>query len=284
MCRAVVEGGRRCPCTRGDRRRAYQRLRYAARQAATAAVGEHTTATVDDPSSAEPSSLEQRRAETTAAVDEALTALRDADRSGDPDVHEAYLNAVLDHGAVLRDIADQKIERAYAEHRLDDASVSAETAAVAEELEQIESEWREAKKHTDNYLTADGTSFVSDDAAAAIDHARNTYATAKQDIYRRALARSKEINEQRAQLAKQVYYEELSRERSFGGPVVGPRLRSLQHRQDDQSRPSYVHRFHGAVSRRDGRARQQSRRHARQTIEGQGALHRRRPAAQPPHP
>ena len=201
MCCAVVEGGRRCPYTRGDRRRAYQRMRYAARQAATAAVGEHTTATVDDPSSAEPSILEQRRAETTAAVDEALTALRDADRSGDPDVHEAYLNAVLDHGAVLRDIADQTIERAYAEHRLDDASVRAETAAVAEELEQIESEWREAKKHTDTYLTADGTSFVSDDAAAAIDHARNTYATAKQDIYRRALARSKDINEQRAQLA-----------------------------------------------------------------------------------
>ena len=188
------------------------------RQAVTAAVGEHTTATVDDPSSAEPSSLEQRRAETAAAVDEALTALRDADRSGDPDVHEAYLNAVLDHGAVLRDIADHKIERVYAERGIADASVSAETAAVAEELEQIESEWREVKKRTDNYLTADGTSFVSDDAAAAIDHARNTYATAKQDIYRRALARSNEIDEQRAQLAKQVYYEELSRERSFGGP------------------------------------------------------------------
>lgn len=94
-------------------------------QVATAAVEEHTRATVDDPSSAEPSSLEQRRAETTAAVDEALTALRDADRSGDPDVHEAYLNAVLDHGAVLRDIADQKIEPACAERRLDDTSVRA---------------------------------------------------------------------------------------------------------------------------------------------------------------
>ena len=220
MCRAVVEGGRRCPCTRGDRRRAYQRLRYAARQAAPAAAGEHTTATVDDPSSAESSSLEQRRAQTASAVDEALTALRDADRSGDPDVHEAYLSAVLDHGAVLRDVADQKIERAYAERRLDDASVSAETAAVAEELEQIESEWREAKKRSDAYLTADGTSFVSDDAAAAIDHARNTYAAAKQDIYRRALARSKEINEQRAQIAKQVYYDEVSRERSFGGAAA----------------------------------------------------------------
>jgi hypothetical protein len=68
-------------------------------------------ATVDDPSSPEPSSLERRRAETAAAVDEAMTALRDADRSADPDVHEAYLNAVLDHGAALRDIADQKIER-----------------------------------------------------------------------------------------------------------------------------------------------------------------------------
>ena len=235
------------------------------RQAASATVEEHTRATVDDPSSPEPSSLERRRAETAAAVDEAMTALRDADRSADPDVHEAYLNAVLDHGAVLRDIADQKIERAYAERRLDDASVSAETAAVAEELEQIESEWREAKKRTDNYLTADGTSFTPE-GAAAIDHARNTYATAKQDIYRRALARSKEINEQRAQLAKQVYYEELSRERSSAARGRG--VRSLQYRQDDQSRPSHVHRFHGAVSRRDGRACQQSGRHARQTIEG----------------
>jgi hypothetical protein len=115
------------------------------------------------------------------------------------------------------------------------------------------------------------TSFVSDDAAAAIDHARNTYATAKQDIHRRALARSKEINEQRAQLAKQVVRGTVTRTQLVARR--GPRLRSLQQRQDDQSRPSYVHRFHGAVSRRDGRARQQSGRHARQTIEGWFSRH-----------
>jgi hypothetical protein len=181
MCRAVVEGGRRCPCTRGDRRRAYQRLRYAARQAATATTEGHTTAAVDELGQTALAALEQRRGQTSAAVDEALTALRDPEHSGDPDVHEAYLNAVLDHGAVLRDISDQKIERAYAERGLDDASVSAETAAVAEELEQVESEWREAKQRTYTYVTADGTSFVSDDAATAIDDTRNTYATAKQD-------------------------------------------------------------------------------------------------------
>ena len=220
MCRAVVDGGRRCPCTRGDRRRAYQRMRYAARQAAAAHAYEHTPATADDSGTAALSTLEQRRSETAAAVDEALTALRDPDRGSDPDVHEAYLNAVLDHGAVIRDITSQTIDQAYAARGLDDASVSAEATAVAENLERIESDWRQAKKRTDNHLTADGTSFVSDDAAAAIDTAAKTYATAKQDIYRRAAERSKEINEQRAQIAKEVYYQELARQRSFGGDAT----------------------------------------------------------------
>lgn len=36
MCRSISEGGRRCPCGRGDRRRAYARSRYAARTAEAA--------------------------------------------------------------------------------------------------------------------------------------------------------------------------------------------------------------------------------------------------------
>ncbi|HEX9176403.1 MAG TPA: hypothetical protein VF874_10065 [Mycobacterium sp.] len=159
MCRAVVDGGRRCPCTRGDRRRAYQRMRYAARQAAAAAPpasDEHTVAATADPDTTALSALEQRRTVTAATVNEALTVLRDPDRSCDPDVHEAYLDAVLEHGAVVRDIADHKIDQAYAERGLNDASVNAEAAAIAPELERIESEWREAKTRTDDYLTAAG--------------------------------------------------------------------------------------------------------------------------------
>ena len=219
MCRAVDEGGRRCPCTRGDRRRAYQRMRYAARQAAIAATDGDSTPTAAASTETASEALEQRRTKTAAAVDDALTALRDPARSSDPEVHDAYLNAVLDHGAVVRDIAEQKIERAYAERGLDDASVNAETATVAAELDHIETQWRETKKRSDAHLTADGTSFTPE-GAAALDDARNAYAAAKQDCYRRATARSKTINEQRAQIAKDIYYEELSRERSFGGPAA----------------------------------------------------------------
>lgn len=39
MCRSLSEGGRRCPCGQGERRRAYQRARYALKQAENAAGG-----------------------------------------------------------------------------------------------------------------------------------------------------------------------------------------------------------------------------------------------------
>ena len=197
-------------------------MRYAAREAAAAAPAnsEPTTATVQD--SSQLSALQQRRTATAATVDEALTALRDPHRSGDPDIEEAYVNAVLQHGAVIRDIAEHKINHAYTERGLDDASVNVEAAAVAQRLEQIESQWREAKRRTDNYLTADGTAFVSDAAADAIDTARNTYTAAKQDIDRQAAARSNEINTQRAAIARDVYYVELAQERGFGSAEFIP--------------------------------------------------------------
>ncbi|ANE83440.1 hypothetical protein A7U43_28420 (plasmid) [Mycobacterium adipatum] len=220
MCRAVLDGGRRCPCTRGDRRRAYQRMRYAARQAAAAAgAPDPAPRDTDGAEQADSITLQDRRSTTAAAIDSALVALRDPDRSSDPDVHEAYLNAVLDHGAVVRDVAGQRIENTYAERGLDDASVGAEATAVAAELEQIEARWRETKSGSSAYLTADGTSFTAE-GATALDEARNAYAAAKMAVYRRAGDRSKEINEQRAQIAREIYYDELSRERSFGGPAA----------------------------------------------------------------
>ena len=216
MCRAVLDGGRRCPCTRGDRRRAYQRMRYAARQAAAAAdeLCESEAAVQTDSITSQ-----DRRATTAAAVDSALAALRDPERSSHPDVHDAYLYAVLDHGAVVRDVAGQRIENAYAERGLDDASVEAEAAAVAAELEQIEARWRETKNGSSAYLTADGAAFTAE-GAAALDEARNAYSADKMAVYRRAGDRSKDINEQRAQIAREIYYDELSRERSFGGPAA----------------------------------------------------------------
>lgn len=218
MCRAVLDGGRRCPCTRGDRRRAYQRMRYAARQAAAAAAA---TEPCESESAEQTDSItsQDRRATTAAAVDSALAALRDPERSSHPEVHDAYLNAVLDHGAVVRDVAGQRIENAYAQRGLDDASVEAEAAAVAAELEQIEARWRETKGRSSAYLTADGASFTAE-GAAALDEARNAYSADKMAVYRRAGDRSKDINEQRAQIAREIYYDELSRERSFGGPAA----------------------------------------------------------------
>jgi hypothetical protein len=215
MCRAVLDGGRRCPCTRGDRRRAYQRMRYAARQAGGTAAHDDTAAETCE---AEPATASQdRRADTTAAVDTALAALRDDQRGDDPAVHEAYLAAVLDHGAALRNAAALEIERAYVDRGLDDAAVEAETTAVADELTRLEDEWAQTRKGCEAHLTADGTSFTPE-GAAAIDAARNAHAAKKQEIYRRAMTRSQEINEQRTQIAKQAYYDQLSRERRFGGP------------------------------------------------------------------
>lgn len=230
MCREIVNGGRRCPCSRGDRRRAYQRIRYATRQTAvgvpvadgTSPAAAATTPADSKPKGATLADLEQRRETAAAAVDEARTVLRDPDRSNDPDVQEAYLNAVLTHGSVVRDIAHRNIDQAYADRGLDDAAVSAEAAAVAQRLDQVESEWCQAKTRADSYLTADGAAFVSDEGADAIDTARTIHIAAKQDIYRHAVERSNEINSLRAQIAKEAYYRELARERSFGGATFTP--------------------------------------------------------------
>lgn len=222
MCRAAVDGGRRCPCTNGDRRRAYQRVRYAARKAAAAAPPDQPAAPVGQTVTCALGSGEQRRAATTASINEALATLRDPARGDHPEVQQAYLSAVLDHGAVIRDSAGEKIARLYVEHRLDDASVSAEAARFTQQLERIEAQWAEAKAETDRYLTTNGSTFLSDEAATAHDQALNSYIADKNDLYRQASQRSDEINERRAALAREVYLAELAGERNFGGVKFEP--------------------------------------------------------------
>lgn len=81
MCREIANGGRRCPCSRGDARRAYQRMRYAARHAAAAAPALAETANLIETSEAAAlAELEQRRTETATAATSALAVLRDPQR------------------------------------------------------------------------------------------------------------------------------------------------------------------------------------------------------------
>lgn len=204
MCRATAAGGRRCPGCRGDRRRAYQRLRYAARHAATAEAAPGPSVVDTAESASAPHNLEARRAASAAAVESALIALRDPDRGQDPAAEQAYADAVLSHGAILRDITAAKIDAAYLAHGIDDASCQAEAAALNREID------------------AAGAAFVSEQAALDHDLARNAYTDAVNDISTRLVDRSIAINAQRARIAKNIYYDELARERSFGTAEFQP--------------------------------------------------------------
>ncbi|GAT07716.1 hypothetical protein H7I77_09805 [Mycolicibacterium novocastrense] len=233
MCRAIAEGGRRCPCTRGDRRRAYQRLRYAVGKAATAAVATtgHDTADTAGTGTAL-QELQQRRVATTRAVNDALALIREPSRTLTAEDRATYTSAVVDHGTVLRDIATHKIEQAFIDHGVDDASVVAEAHDVAQRLASIDADYDQIRARTDRYLTADGKSFISDEAAAEIDATRNAYIAAKRDVLQQAAKRSAEINELRTTITKNAYYQELSQERSFGGAQFTPTNHSKMTKAD----------------------------------------------------
>lgn len=107
MCRALSQGGRRCPCNGGSRRRAYQRARYALKSAQSIAVP--ATAHTASVSSG---SLEATRQQARIA----LADFRDANRPppGTPEC-AAYLTAVTDHGNAVREEFVAKAAVAMAE-------------------------------------------------------------------------------------------------------------------------------------------------------------------------
>lgn len=95
MCRALSEGGRRCPCNSGSRRRAYQRARYALKvaSAATAPAPDHSTAI---PARA---GVEETRHRALAALD---VFREQRPKPGTPEC-AAYLTAITEHGDAVRE-------------------------------------------------------------------------------------------------------------------------------------------------------------------------------------
>jgi hypothetical protein len=210
MCRAVAAGGRRCPGCRGENRRAYQRRRYAALKAATTTAPPARTRSAPHPEPAEPA-LHRQRVLTAAAVDAALTALRDPDHGTDPDVEAAYTAAVLAHGAVLRDIAADRIDAAYQAHGVDDASCHTEALDFTARLAA-------AAQARDNHP----------DPVAA----ENAYAAIVTDLVAQMARRSAAIEARRAELAAEIYWAELARERTFGGQSFQPANHDKMSRAD----------------------------------------------------
>jgi hypothetical protein len=176
MCRSLVDGGRRCPCSGGAARRAYQRARYAHQLAMAAAAPAAATAAAP-PSPADPlddvSAFYDAAEAAAAAVEAALAAADLADptvaapvwrdpeptrriaedalralrvelasQTRTPETTAAYIAAVTAHGAVLRDNALAATEAAWeeagvADHQLADL-LDADDAETAAMLDR----WR----------------------------------------------------------------------------------------------------------------------------------------------
>ncbi|SUA31454.1 Uncharacterised protein [Mycolicibacterium fortuitum] len=212
MCRSQTDGGRRCPCARGDRRRAYQRLRYALRTAQSAPTD---TDQLDPTNPAAPTKhqatgedFDHNHRSTRAAADAALNALRT--NLTDPQTRAEYLNALLDHGAALRDRAEPKLEAALLAHGLDDASIAAEAEQFNRRRIEAENAFYRIR---DQYPPA---------SEADITAARYAYIDAATTINRDIAQRESQLNTLRANVIRDTYYQLLSQERSFGTATITP--------------------------------------------------------------
>lgn len=221
MCRDITHGGRRCPCSRGDRRRAYQRLRYATSKSAAATtptVAENDSDTTTEPSETPLVALRQRRTETARAAHDALTALREPDKANDPAVQDAYAAAVLDHGAVLRDITDHHIATELTREGLDDAAIDAEELEFDKRLQRAEAIYRVRV----DYAPTNPDGSIVEEYAENLNDYRKELEDTRAGIYREAQARTEEITRRRADVIRSVYYRELAEERTFGTAEFTP--------------------------------------------------------------
>ncbi|MCT7371957.1 hypothetical protein [Mycolicibacterium llatzerense] len=230
MCRSLADGGRRCPCGRGDRRRAAARLRYAARIAATSSStdtptepGQAPTATPSDALAA----LHERRHRTAAAADTALAALR-ADRRTETEA--AYADAVITHGEVLRDIAEHHIDAELTRRGLDDNSVAAEAFDIQQRYQHLSDQLTNARTAIVQAIN-DGT-MTNDESTAAASKAAADYSLGHHRITQASYDRADEIEKQRAEISKAAYYEILSTERTFGNTEFIPSNTDKMTRKD----------------------------------------------------
>ncbi|MGD9622255.1 MAG: hypothetical protein AB7G47_19700 [Mycolicibacterium sp.] len=234
MCRALSEGGRRCPCTNGDRRRAYQRMRYAARKAAQTDATDTTTPPEAQHTgeAAAPTALTARRQDTARAAAEALAAIRAAPNPNNPDLHAAYTAALIDHGAVLRDLATGHIDAELHRHGLDDAAITAEAAAFSQRFRQAEDDLTAERAGIAQRFPRTPGEPANPDRDHALADARQRYFRARADIAAEAKKRTAEINDRRAEIMRTAYYRELSQERSFGNAEFTPSNHAKMTRSD----------------------------------------------------
>lgn len=117
MCRALSEGGRRCPCSNGSRRRAYQRARYAAKAASASA----SPSVTHDPPPPARGGVEETRYHALSA----LSTFRESiPMPGSPEC-AAYVAAVTEHGDAIREEFTQRIGDAMSAQGVGDVAFTA---------------------------------------------------------------------------------------------------------------------------------------------------------------
>ena len=230
MCRAMSEGGRRCPCGHGSRRRAYQRARYVIKQAQAL---EHVpppdvvAASPPDalPSHTKVSSTYRDPTPTRHAVMESLSKLRTLPSSewrGSGQMKE-YVSSTITHGAVLRDNVVSAADAAWEKEGITD--------------DQVRQLWEDKKRHdaTRKEHQAEMDAIIAQEEAlkesnpgwqddtelsSRIRELGNRWATMSDEWSNESVRLGKElftVNKRRAELFTAAVHDTLAAERPLGG-------------------------------------------------------------------
>lgn len=242
MCRAIYEGGRRCPGNCGENRRAYQRQRYALKIAAGVSRSRAQIADPEPPeylTTAAAAAVSQYASPTEAEavyrdpvptrnqVDDALHALRDTEINqaqwrNSPEFIQ-YVASVVTHGSVLRDNT-----LAAATHAWEEAGVADhQLQPLIEERNQVSEQHKEANKlihalmDEHDRLKRENPGWIDDpEMSAKIKRVGDQWATMMDEWNNRVTAvnrRVLEINKTRSALFQEQVKETLAAERDLGG-------------------------------------------------------------------
>lgn len=234
MCRSLSEGGRRCPCGGGSRRRAYQRARYANREAAklitlppdlaTPHIGDVPTPALPSPTEVQPVYRDPQptRQEALDALGTLRNSLPYHEWQGSPQMKQ-YVAATITHGAVLRDNTVALIDKSWSEAGVTDEQVAelirrkreheGSRAEFRAESDQRWNEWHGFK--TLNPGWADDPELKA--KAVALGDA---YATYHDEWHKIANNINREIllvNKKRRELLIDAVQQTLAAERDIGG-------------------------------------------------------------------
>lgn len=248
MCRAIHEGGRRCPGNCGERRRAYQRQRYALKLAAdhsrsrtrtgelspdtgpelpasAAALTTTAASAYASPTEAEP--VYRDPVLTRTEVEDALHALRN---SGLTDTQwrsstefREYVSSVVAHGSVLRDNTLASATQAWEEAGVADHQLQ----ALVEERNRVSEQSAEARRATavlieeEERIKAENPGWRDDpELSSRVNELWQQWATTTDEWNNRVTAVNRkmlEINKTRIGLFQEKVQETLAAERELGG-------------------------------------------------------------------